>query len=189
MHWTEAARGMMHEEVPIDPGVVCEGLQIFVNLRSDLKLAEPRTYHLESADIPLWTVAGGRVRIVVGGLDAMTSPVQPRTDCALWDVSLDAHSSIALPLPDHWNAFGILTRGSLGGFHANGLAAVRFAKGTKDLRMATHAAPARIVILAGAPLREPLAFGGPFVMNTQAQLLDAKRRFAAGEMGRLAASF
>ena len=189
LHWTEAARGMMHEEVPIEPGVVCQGLQIFVNLPSGLKMAEPRSYHLEPADAPLLELAGAQVRVLAGALGDIRSPLQPRTDCALWDVSIDAGASVSLPLPAGWNAFGILTQGSLSGFPVQALAAVRFAPGASELRMSADAAPSHIVILAGAPLNEPLAYGGPFVMNTAAQLQDAKRRYAAGEMGRLSASF
>lgn len=189
MHWTEAARGMMHEEVPIEPGVVCQGLQIFVNLPSGLKMAEPRSYHLEPAESPVLNLAGFQVRVLSGALGDVRSPVQPRTDCALWDVSIDAGAPVMLPLPAGWNAFGILTQGGLVGFPAQALAAVRFASGANELCMSADAAPARIVILAGAPLNEPLAYGGPFVMNTEAQLLDAKRRFTVGEMGRLSASF
>lgn len=189
IHWTEAARGVMHEEVPITPGTICQGLQIFVNLPASTKLAEPRIYHLESGDVPLLKFAGGQVRILAGALGNATSPVQPRTTCALLDVTLDPETSIALPLPAGWRAFGILTKGLLSGFGAAGLAAVRFADGADELVMSTDGDAARVVIFAGQPLNEPVAFGGPFVMNTAEQLKDAARRYAEGDMGRLTASF
>jgi redox-sensitive bicupin YhaK (pirin superfamily) len=189
IHWTEAARGVMHEEVPIEPGVVCQGLQIFVNLPASLKLAEPRSYHVESADVPVLELEGARVRILAGNLGEAQSPIKPRTDCALWDLTLNHNTSVTLPLPSGWNAFGILTQGSLAGFSAKGLAAVRFSKGINELKISTAEDQARMVIFIGKPLNEPLAYGGPFVMNTQKQLEDAKRRFAAGEMGHLSASF
>jgi redox-sensitive bicupin YhaK (pirin superfamily) len=189
IHWTEAARGVMHEEVPIESGVVCHGLQIFVNLTATLKMAEPRSFHVEPADVPVLELEGASVGILAGNLGEAQSRVKPRTDCALWDVTLNPNSNISLPFPSGWNAFGILTQGKLAGFTANGLAAVRFAKDANELIMSTTDSHARIVIFTGKPLNEPLAYAGPFVMNTPEQLVDAKRRFAAGEMGHLGASF
>jgi redox-sensitive bicupin YhaK (pirin superfamily) len=189
LHWTEAARGMMHEEVPIEPGVVCQGLQIFVNLPSQLKLAEPRSYHLEPDDAPLVELEGASVRVLAGALDGLRSKVQPRTACALWDVTLNPRTSIALPLPEQWEAFGILTKGQLAGFDAQGLAAVRFSKSAEELCLSAGGETVRLVILAGQALNEPLAYGGPFVMNTAEQLRDARVRFMAGDMGQLSPSF
>jgi redox-sensitive bicupin YhaK (pirin superfamily) len=189
LHWTEAAAGMMHEEIPIESGVECQGLQIFVNLPSGLKLAEPRTYHLEPDEVPVLEFAGAQVRVLAGKFDDVHAGVMPRTECALWDVTLSANSTVTLPLPEQWTAFGILTQGSLAGFSVTGLAAVRFAANAQQLILTTSAQDARLVIFSGKALNEPLAFGGPFVMNTAEQLQAAKRRFVAGEMGQLEASF
>jgi redox-sensitive bicupin YhaK (pirin superfamily) len=189
LHWTEAARGMMHEEVPIESGLVCQGLQIFVNLPADLKMAEPHVYHLEQGDAPVVAFEGARLKVLAGAFGEVRSPVMPRTDCALWDVTLSSEATISLPLPPLWVAFGILTQGSLAGFSDTGLAAVRFAQPATALTLTSAQEEARIVIFSGKPINEPLAFGGPFVMNTAEQLQAAKRRFLAGEMGRLDPSF
>ena len=52
LHWTQAAAGMMHEEIPEQRGLVCHGLQMFVNLRSDHKNAAPRAFHVDAAAVP-----------------------------------------------------------------------------------------------------------------------------------------
>ncbi len=57
LHWTQAGAGMMHEEIPIEPGLDCHGLQLFVNLRSEHKLAPPRAFHVSAADVPVVDVA------------------------------------------------------------------------------------------------------------------------------------
>ncbi len=189
LHWTEAARGIMHEEVPMEPGVECQGLQIFVNLHSSHKLAPARTYHLEADVVPVVRFEGASVRVLVGQLGAVSSPVQPRTACALWDVSLEPNATLVLDLPPGWNAFGVLNQGQLAGFDATGLAAVRFAPNPGQLVIVAAHAPVRMVLFCGRPLHEPLVFGGPMVMNTAAQLEDAKRRFLAGDMGQLSQSF
>lgn len=189
LHWTEAARGMMHEEVPIERGVECQGLQIFVNLPSNLKHADPRSYHIEPDEIPVVHFEDATVRVLVGSLLEATSPLQPRTECALWDISLAPFSGVELAFPAGWNAFGVLTQGRLEGFEATGLAAVRFRHDGDDLFICSAEVPVRMVLFCGKTIQEPLAFGGPFVMNTVADLEDAKRRFYAGEMGQLSKSF
>ena len=189
LHWTEAARGIMHEEVPIAPGVECQGLQIFVNLHSSQKLADARSYHLKAIEVPVLNYEGASVRVLVGKQNDVTSPVQPRTECGLWDVSLEPNAKLVLPLPKGWNAFGVLNQGALAGFGASGLAAVRFRQNTSEIVIVAAAEPVRMVVFSGKPLNEQLVFGGPMVMNTSAQLEDAKRRFFAGEMGHLDKSF
>lgn len=189
LHWTEAARGIMHEEVPIAPGVECRGLQIFVNLHSSQKLAQARRYHLEADEVPVLNYEGASVRLLVGKQNDVTSPVQPRTECGLWDVSLAPNATLTLSLPNGWNAFGVLNQGTLAGFSASGLAAVRFSQNTRELVLVAAKEPVRMVVFSGKPLNEPLVFGGPMVMNTSAQLEDAKRRFIAGDMGYLDKSF
>lgn len=191
LHWTEAARGMMHEEVPIEQGVVAQGFQIFVNLPAAKKHEPPRVYHLEPEDVPVWSGDGVSARVVVGHLNGVASPVQPRTACALWDVTLGPRAALPFALAPGWQVFGALTSGQLQGFSGGALSAVRFGDRPDDGRHAVRAgdAGARILLFSGLPLQEPIAFGGPFVMNTQDQLVDAKKRYALGEMGRLAPSF
>jgi len=191
LHWTEAARGVMHEEVPIERGVTCQGLQIFVDLPAALKLAQPMTYHMEPQEAQVLRLGSASVRVMVGELKGVVGLVQPRTECGLWDVTLDPDADLDLPLAAGWQAFGILTKGQISGFAAPGspVAAVSLRAGSDRVSLRAGAEGARLVIFAGRPLAQELAFGGPFVMSNEVQLLDAKRRYAAGQMGRLEASF
>lgn len=190
LHWTEAAHGVMHEEVPIERGVECHGLQIFVNLPAARKHDAPAAYHAEPADVPTVERDGGRVRCYVGHFDGQRAALAPKTTCALWDVAVDAGASLSLPLPRDWNATLLLVAGDLmeGGQRANGPAAIGLAAGDAIVLHA-GATPVHAVLLAGPPLDEPVVAGGPFVMTSAEDIADAKRRFARGEMGRLEASF
>lgn len=189
LHWTEAARGMMHEEVPIIRGAVCHGLQLFVNLPAREKLAEPRVYHLDADAVPRLRQPGAELRVLAGTFAGAASPVQPRTACALVDVELEPEAHIELSIEASWNAVGLLVQGGLADHAAAPIAALRFAAHGDGLALAAGPKGATVILLLGAPLREPLAFGGPFVMSDAAQLHDARRRFGQGEMGHLEASF
>ncbi len=189
VHWTEAARGVMHEEVPIVRGQVVRGLQIFVNLPAVHKLGAPRIYHAEPESIPVWSEGDASVRVLAGSLEQVRSVVQPRTDCAIWDVTVRGGGSARLPVPTDWRVFGVVTDGALAQHGPTGLAAVRLHPEGGAVQLTAADIGARVVLLAGRPLNEPLALDGPFVMSTREQLLDAKRRFVNGEMGHLQPSF
>lgn len=191
LHWTEAARGMMHEETPIDRGVVARGLQIFVNLPLTEKLAEPRVYHAEPDEIAEVGLPGGaRLRLLAGGFGEWCGAVRPRTPCALFDLDLPPGGAVDLPLPEGWRGFGLQLGGRLAGFAAPAMVGVlRFDDAAGRLALEAGPEGARVVLFAGPPLGEPVVFGGPFAMGSIEQLQDAKRRFGLGEMGQLSPSF
>ena len=184
LHWFEAAHGAMHNETPL--GRV-HGLQIFVNLPSSHKHAEPRTYRGTVDDIPVVGLPhddGGesRVRVVVGSAFGHTSPVVPRTpNVAILD--LDVDGAVVLPIPRGHQAFALVTGGAVdvagAGVDDNVVAL------NDDGDHLTLVGKGHVVVFHGAPLREPLAVAGPFVMNTRAELKDAIHRYEHGEMGSL----
>ncbi|ATQ76407.1 pirin [Massilia violaceinigra] len=189
LHWTEAARGIVHEEVPQVDGVDCLGLQIFVNLPSQHKLAAPAIHHVDRADVPVVQFPGATVHCYVGDLDDVKAALTTRTASALWSVELNENAVVNLPLPPSWMVHILVTAGALRiGDSLLGEGGVAgYAAGTAlEIRAATDGAS--LVVLAGLPLAEPIAVSGPFVMNDAAQLVDAKRRYASGEMGFLEAS-
>lgn len=65
-HWTQAGSGMMHEEVPIEAGIPCHGLQMFVKLPSSKELTDPQAFHADTQDIPTVEENGTRVRVLAG---------------------------------------------------------------------------------------------------------------------------
>jgi redox-sensitive bicupin YhaK (pirin superfamily) len=190
LHWTEAASGIMHEEVPEHPGLQCDGLQIFMNLPAVYKDDEPRVYHVEPEAAPVVHQDGGVVRVLAGRLGDSAAAVSPRTDCLVWDIALEPHAHVQLPVDSKWRITGLVTAGELQGDPADAPAgtAVQLGVGEKILLRAGPM-PTRVVLLGGRPLDEPIAVGGPFVMNTRAQILAAQARYQAGAMGRLERSF
>ena len=190
LHWTEAGRGMLHEEVPAEPGTACDGLQIFVNLPAAERLAEPRVYHVEPADVPAMHVGTSVVRVLVGDCAGTGAAVRPRTTAVLWDVFVPSGAALDLPLDPAWVVSGLLRTGELlwrDGQACAG-AAVRFAAGDV-LRLVAGDGDVRVAVLGGRPLGEAVVARGPFVMTTPQQLVEAEQRFRSGGMGQLSPSF
>ncbi len=193
LHWTQAGAGMMHEEIPIEPGLDCHGLQLFVNLRSDHKLAAPRAFHVSAADVPVVDAAPGvAVHVVVGSLGDVASPLEGLlTPVDLLDVEFAPGATVDLPADPARRVVALVVAGevSVGGT-ALPTHTVASLRGTSDsLSLTAGDDGATVLLLAGTPIDEPVVFGGSFCMNTQAQIEDAQRRFRSGQMGSLTRSF
>ena len=194
LHWTQAARGMMHEEIPERAGVDCHGLQMFVNLRRTDKRAAPRAFHVERERVPELLEGGARVRVLAGSTGGLKGPLEGLlTDALLLDVHLAPSARVVLDLRPEHNVFALAISGS-GTVDARGTSigahrAVGFARDGDAIALEAGAEGLHVVLGGGAPIDEPVVFGGPFAMTTDEEVRDALSRYQRGEMGRLAPSF
>jgi len=193
LHWTQAGSGMLHEEVPVEPGLDCHGLQLFVNLRSEHKLADPRAFHLDAEQVPVVRAAPGiDVHVVVGELDGTASPLAGLlTEVRLLDIDLGPSASVQLGLDPTERVVVLVVDGSVevGGTAMPKGSVASLVGGSGPLQIAGGADGATVLLLAGAPIGEPVLFRGPFCMDTPERLDDARRRFQRGAMGQLTPSF
>lgn len=197
LHWTQAGRGMMHEEIPEHRGVDCHGLQMFVKLRSDHERADPRAFHLDAHEIPaLTTTEGARVRVVCGSLGNIRSPLtELLTPILLLDVQLPPGTHLELPCePQHTCMLLVIAGSGEVGPHEHRRAitthtAVGFEPDGQGISLHTAGEPLHALVVASAPLHEPVVFGGPFAMTRREDVEAAFARYQRGEMGALRASF
>lgn len=192
LHWTQAARGMMHEEVPERAGARCHGVQLFVNLREVHKHAAPAAFHVAAADVPeARPQPGVRVRVLAGAFADARSPLtQLLTPVTLLELHLAAGAAVTLPAPSAQTAFLFALRGGgdAGGATMAAHAAARFAADGDAVDLVAGAHGLHALFAAGEPIGEPVVFGGPFAMTRPEDLRAAEARFARGEMGHLAPS-
>lgn len=195
LHWTAAGRGLMHEEVPISRGVVCDGLQIFVNLPASRKWRPPQILHLSAADVPRVQAAGAEARVVTGVHAGARSPLAPPTDVTLLDVALAPGATFVHEPPRGEARFAYVIAGEVDAEPGSGAArvqageAVGFSEAGDQVILRAGERGAHVIVAGGAPLREPALFHGPFCMSTREDLARAVRDYEAGRMGRLAPSF
>jgi redox-sensitive bicupin YhaK (pirin superfamily) len=193
LHWTQAAAGMMHEEVPEVRGIETHGLQLFVNLPADRELAPPQAFHLDGDEVPeLRPAPGVLLRVVVGEQQGVRSPVGPLLHpIAMIDAHLDAGSTAELELDPEARAVLLVVAGSVRvGDDELAQHVVATAEGPSPLlRLEAGSDGAEVLVLAGRPIREPVVFGGSFALSSPERLADARRRYDRGEMGSLAPSF
>jgi redox-sensitive bicupin YhaK (pirin superfamily) len=187
LHWTQAARGMMHEEIPEVRGVVSHGLQMFVNLSAAHEQAAPRAFHLDAHEVPEVHLDGARVRVLAGAIASVASPLtELLTPILLLDVHLTSAARVALPVAEP-TCFALVLAGSgtAAGTPIAAHHAVGFARDGDEVTFEAGADGLHLLLAAGTPIGEPVVFGGPFALTTRERLEEAKIRYQRGEMGRL----
>jgi redox-sensitive bicupin YhaK (pirin superfamily) len=190
--WTEAGRGVVHEEVPAVTGRELHGVQLFVNRSARNKLIPPRVLHLDPGDVPEWRDQhGDRVRVVTGAFEGVSSPLDPAEPFTLLDAWLQreirvtvaaAHNMVVYVLA---GSVAVRADGRQEELAAGQALAMSGRRGGGEARLAAGQ-PAHLLVLSGAEIREPVVTAGPFIMNEPAQIEDATARYRRGEMGHLA---
>jgi redox-sensitive bicupin YhaK (pirin superfamily) len=195
VQWMTAGRGIIHSEMPEQEEGRMAGFQLWVNLAAADKMTAPAYRDVAPADVPAYTDgAGVRVRVIAGRSHGTSGAVtRPRTEPIVLDLALPPGSAIEAELPAGHNAFAYVfgaTPVVIGGDGAGAVEPDRMAilaneRGSDGVRFAVSAQakePARVLLVAGQPLDEPIAQYGPFVMNTTAELQRAVQDFQRGAL-------
>ena len=187
VQWMSAGRGLVHSEMPEQEHGRMRGFQLWINLPSRLKMSQPRYQEYGPEQIPLVDVAPGvRVKVIAGEVAGVRGPIeQAATDPVYLDVLLDQGASFSQPLPVGHSAFLYVYEGALavgGEGSTTPVTSQQLAVlGPGDtVAMAATAPGTRAILVAGRPLREPVARYGPFVMNTREEIMQAVEDFRAG---------
>jgi len=187
VQWMTAGRGVIHSELPEQEEGRMEGFQLWLNLPARDKMREPWYRDIQSQEIPEFrTEAGVQVRVIAGESHGVAGAVQrEHTEPLYLDIHLPAGARFEQALPEAHNAFVYVYRGALR-FESGCTVPQRrmaiFANqaGSDGVRLQAGDEPTRVILVAGQPLGEPIAQYGPFVMNNEAELVQAVRDFQAG---------
>ncbi|MGI8798003.1 MAG: pirin family protein [Pseudonocardia sp.] len=201
--WMTAGSGLLHIERPpehlVVSGGLFHGLQLWVNLPREQKWADPRYQDLRgSASALLSSSDGGALlRVIAGELCGHTGPGSTHTPMTMVHATVSPGSAVRLPWDPNFNALAYVLagRGTVGAEQRpieTGQLAV-FGPGDAVELTAAQQQDSRypaleVVLLGGQPIREPLAWAGPFVMNTRSEVLQAFEDFQAGKLGRIPAA-
>jgi redox-sensitive bicupin YhaK (pirin superfamily) len=195
VQWMTAGSGVVHSEMPSrrirEQGGRVHGFQIWVNLPRSDKLMSPRYQEISGARIPTGRSADGlaEVRVVAGEALGARAVIETRTPIYLQDWTLRPGARVSVPLPAEHQAslyvFGGEARVGDRRITDGQLALLGAGDAVEMAVPADATAPARLLLLSGVPLREPVARYGPFVMNTPEEIRQAIVDFQAGRMGEI----
>jgi quercetin 2,3-dioxygenase len=194
VQWMTAGAGIVHSEMPSreirDQGGRVHGFQIWVNLPAKLKMTRPRYQEVSGSKIPQAASADGRarVRIVAGEALGAHAVIDTYIPIVYQDWTLDAGADVTVVLPREQQALAYAFQGSvLVGNEGKEILDGQLALlGAGDaVRFRGTEGGGRLLLLAGVPIKEPVARYGPFVMNTQAEIVQAVRDYQSGRMGEI----
>jgi redox-sensitive bicupin YhaK (pirin superfamily) len=189
VQWMTAGRGIVHSEMPEQEKGLMSGFQLWINLPAKDKMIEPRYQDIAPSRIPVVTAPGGaKVKVIAGAFAGTQGPVVPGATAPLYlDVALPVGASFETRLPAEHSAFTYVHEGKAeigpdgrSTALAPGKVGV-LGPGARFLARTTGT-PARLLLVAGRPLKEPVAKYGPFVMNTEAELYQAFADYDAGRL-------
>lgn len=185
VQWMTAGRGIIHSEMPEQKDGVMEGFQLWLNLPAQRKMSEPWYRDIASAEIPEYVTAEGvTVRVIAGASNGVAGVMSREdTEPLYLDIHLPVGATFSTALPASHNAFVYVYRGAVNvgkvivassrmGILGNLPEADGVTLGAQD--------EARLILVAGKPLNEPIAQYGPFVMNTQEEINQALEDYRNG---------
>lgn len=189
VQWMTAASGIIHEEKHerefSRQGGRLDFVQLWVNLPAKDKMSPP--FYQDIASSRILTAGlprGGKLRVIAGELEGLQGPAHTFSPIIVADLTLMSGQSETLGIPPDYTLMVYVLSGAAtlnGSALEQGQIALTNADGdTITLATGTEA---KLLILAGEPIREPLAVYGPFVMNTREELVEAFKDFQAGKMG------
>ena len=183
VQWMTAGRGVVHSEMPAQTEGLISGFQLWLNLPATEKMRAPWYRDIPAGEIPVVSAgAGVSAKLIAGEWGGVAGPGPERATAPfIADVALGAGATAEVPVPSGHNGLlfviagvvevdgRVMHRGELGVLSDQGA-----------LGIAAGVQAARVLVIAGKPLREPIAKYGPFVMNTQAELRQAFADYQRG---------
>ena len=169
--WMTAGSGILHQEMP-KPAERMLGFQLWLNLPASEKMDIPHYLAITQGDMPVVRVDGADVRVLSGTLEGQSGIIPQHIPASVWDVALPAGQNVRLPTHPDETVFIFLIEGDgvVNGREIPVKTAVLFGQGDEIEVQATQGENLRFIFFSGHPLHEPIAWGGPIVMNTQAEL-------------------
>lgn len=200
VQWMTAGRGIIHSEMPKQEEGLMWGFQLWVNLPARQKMVPPRYQDIPPDRIPVAEKDGVTVRAIAGEALGVTGPVTGiAVSPTMLDVTLASGATFELAIPKGHSAFAYVFEGEVafggdaqqgaGGVVKRGQLAILGEPeddGAADGVRATSTSGGRFLLLAAAPIREPVARYGPFVMNTPDEVVQAFTDYQSGRFGQIA---
>jgi quercetin 2,3-dioxygenase len=200
--WMTAGSGILHIERPpeqlVASGGLFHGLQLWVNLPASQKWSPPRYQDIRAGNVGLLAShdGGALLRVIAGEVDGRRGPGVTHTPISMAHATLSPGARLVVPWPRDFNALAYVLagRGTVGSEAAPIRTGQLAAFGTGDaLTIAadevqeSRSPNLEVLLLGGRPIREPVAWYGPFVMNSHAEIAQALSDYKAGRMGSIPA--
>jgi redox-sensitive bicupin YhaK (pirin superfamily) len=191
VQWMTAGKGIIHAELP-NAGKSSHTLQLWLNLPARRKMVDSDYQDLLASSTTAVDDDRARIRLISGAIEGVEAPTRNHTPVQYLDLRVEAGGRVSVPVPTAHNGFVVMLEGMalFGPDRVRGAADQVLwmdfpdagTSGTSTLAIVAET-PTRVLVVSGEPIREPVVAYGPFVMNTEAEILQAYRDFHSGKFG------
>ena len=171
--WMTGGSGILHQEMPQS----CQrmlGFQLWLNLPKSEKMTEPKYFEIRKEDIPLYKGDGFKVGVISGSYEGVNGAKPHHIQAMILDVVVEPGKSVRIPTPKGETVFAFLIegQGAVAETFYQEKSALLFSEG-EYIEIKADEKPLRFALFSAPPLHEPVAWGGPIVMNTEEELKQA----------------
>ncbi len=183
VQWMTAGKGVIHSEMPEQTEGLVRGFQLWLNLPKEKKMIEPAYNDIQADKIPSVPLKDGQVKVISGEYKSIVGPGRPHTGVLYLDVHLNKKRNISIPIEKSWNSFIYVYEGEIKAdvIVSKGTLAVLETDGLFECESSMN--DTKFILVAGDPICEPVARGGPFVMNTRGEVMQAFDDYQSGKLG------
>ena len=183
VQWMTAGKGVIHSEMPEQTEGLVRGFQLWLNLPKEKKMIEPAYNDIQADKIPSVPLKDGQVKVISGEYKSIVGPGRPHTGVLYLDVHLNKKRNISIPIEKSWNSFIYVYEGEIKAdvIVSKGTLAVLEIDGLFECESSMN--DTKFILVAGDPICEPVARGGPFVMNTRGEVMQAFDDYQSGKLG------
>ena len=191
VQWITSGRGIIHSEGNpksfIETGGTMEIIQLWINLPAALKMSPPNYQAFDKEEIPRITQDQSEVNIISGSMNGQQGPINSPTNITAITALIQEGGTSAITLPENHNGLVYVLNGTgtVNGQNFSNHQLIQLSSEGTELEIeATQST--KLLILAGEPIQEKKSMWGPYVMNTQTEIMEALRDYEQGKMGFLA---
>ncbi len=189
VQWMTAAKGVIHSELPEQEDGEMEGFQLWLNLPAKDKMNDPWYKDFQDADLPKFVTENGtQVTVIAGESNGVEGAVTREvTEPTYLDIHLPAGASFSHKIPANHNAFVFVYRGSANiegkQVPVKNMAILKNDPNADGIILEAGSEDTKVILVTGRPLNEPIVQYGPFVMNSQQEIIQAVTDFQEGRFG------
>jgi len=193
VQWMTAGSGILHEEFHSEQfardGGILDMVQLWVNLPAKDKMTQPAYQAILDQQIPVINLpnASGQARVIAGVYEGRKGPAYTFTSMNVIDFKFKKGSVVTIPALDGWNTSLVVLKGAIQageGSVASDAQMLMFSNDGQDIQIAALE-DSNVLLLSGEPIDEPIVGYGPFVMNTEQEIVQAMTDFNGGKFGRI----
>jgi quercetin 2,3-dioxygenase len=183
IHVTQAGSGVYHDEVPTVIGTDCHGFQIWINHADKDRWVAPKAYHALASEVPEYKTDNILLRVIQGSYEGVSSFIELVTKTSLFDVKLGTNTTINFPAQEMAFIYMISGTIAIDNQEIGNNTMVNFQEEGNTITVHTGNSEANFMYASGIPHHEPIVYGGPFVMTTEEQMRETRKRLGRGKMG------